>query len=198
MKITVVSDWHGNFKRTKDIPTSDVICVCGDMIGRSYDMAVYPNWLENLPARLVLVIPGNHDVFLYEHWAPDSIKVFNPTKTPVEYKGVTFGGFCWSYTEDPILEEVWKFMTTNRSFLSERLGCLPRCDVLLSHSPPLGCDMEIFNGLDIGVPGMLPWAKQNRCQLIVCGHVHEHSGKIFEADGVKVVNAACTIVTLDI
>ena len=58
--------------------------------------------------------------------------------------------------------------------------------------------MEIFNGLDIGVPGMLQWAARNACQFIFCGHVHEHSGKTFEWNGLKVVNAACTLVTIDI
>lgn len=199
MKITALSDWHGNFRLCKDIPNSDVICVCGDMIARTYDVSIYPEWLENLPAKLVLVIPGNHDALIDEYWEPNSKKVFNPNIKPVEYEGVTFGGLSWCYTEDPILEEVWDFMTTNKRFLEDKLYSLSKCDVLLSHSPPANCDMEIFSGQDIGIPGLLDWATERLgCKIIVCGHVHEHSGATFEKNGLKVINVACTMTTFEI
>ena len=198
MKITVISDWHGDFDLVKNIPESDVICVCGDMVGRASDFAFYPEWLENLPANLVLVVPGNHDVLLKEDWRPESKKVFNPIRRPVEYQGIVFGGFCWCYTDTPVLEEVWAFMTTNKAFLKEKLSDLPKCDVLLSHSPPAGCDMPMYDGIDIGVPGLLEWANANECKYIVCGHIHEHSGVALNFGGTEIINAACTLTTFEI
>jgi len=198
MKVTILSDWHGNFNLFP-IPHSDVICVCGDMISRTYDIAIYPGWLESLPAKVVLVIPGNHDVLFNETWAPEnSEKVFNPVKQPITFKGVTFGGFAWNYTDSQNLAEVWQFMTTDVNLIKDRLSDLQKCDILLSHSPPAGCNMPMYNGEDIGVPGLLEWAIYNGCKYIVCGHIHEQSGSIHNVKNVSVLNTACNMITFEI
>ena len=198
MKISIISDWHGDFELVNYIPQSDVICVCGDMVGRVSDFAYYPVWLEGLPAERVFVVPGNHDVLIKEDWDPQSNKVFNLANQTIKYKDIVFGGFCWCYTTSSSLETVWEYMTTNRKFLSQKVDDLKKCDVLVSHSPPAACDMPMFDGTDIGVPGLLEWAHKNECKYIFCGHVHEQSAVIRQFGDTEIINAACTLISFEI
>jgi Icc-related predicted phosphoesterase len=198
MRITIISDWHGNFD-LKPIRGTDIICVCGDML-RNNKVHKYEKWLASLPAKYVLVIPGNHDIPLKtEFWQPSvrPEKVINPIATPFTYEGIKFGGICWS-SGDVDLSYIWAFTTYNMAFLKEKMNKVPACDILLSHCPPSCREMLIGNNIDIGHPSMIDWAIDNNCKHIFCGHIHEHSGKQIEVAGVKVHNAACTLITVEI
>ena len=196
VKIAILSDWHGDFN-LHVIPQSDIICVCGDML-KNNDVHKYEKWLMNLPCELVLVIPGNHDIPLKkENWQPkEQNKVFNPIRQPVTYKGITFGGFCWSYADSIEMAYIWSFMTLETSALRRRLAKVPACDILLSHAPPSCREMLIDDCRDIGVPGMIEWAIDNNCKHIFCGHIHERAGKVLEIAGVNIVNAALSLMTI--
>lgn len=171
-----------------------MICVCGDML-ESRNVKRYEQWLLNLPADIVLVVPGNHDIELQETWEPRGEgKVFNPIVKPVIYQGVTFGGFCWSYTDYPEMAAYWSFMTIDIQRIKLRMNKVPPCDVLLSHSPPSCREMLIRDNVDIGVPNMIEWALSNQCKHIFCGHIHEHGGTINEVAGINVINAACSLI----
>jgi len=194
MKVTIISDWHGNFNLFS-VPESDVICICGDMMCNN-STHKYEKWLSTLPAKLVLVVPGNHDIPLkHEMWEPPcNNKVFNPIRQPVKYQGITFGGFCWSFTESIEMAAYWSFMTTDRARIKQRMTNVPACDVLITHSPPSCREMLIKNNMDIGVPNMIDWVLDNNCKHIFCGHIHEHGGTVHNVAGVQVVNAALSMI----
>lgn len=76
MHIAAVSDLHGVMFKPENMPTADVLCICGDIVPLEYqndpissvswfNLEFVP-WVDSLPYEKVIFIGGNHDFFL-EH-----------------------------------------------------------------------------------------------------------------------------------
>lgn len=73
MKLIVTSDIHGYFP---EIPPCDIVIIAGDMFPHEYDrdfrkqsewyQAELKPWIESLPCRYVVLVPGNHDYYWEE------------------------------------------------------------------------------------------------------------------------------------
>ena len=71
-----MSDLHGYLPKPEDVPTCDVVCICGDIVPLEYqndDVASiawfcleFVPWSDKLDCKKVVFIAGNHDLFL-EH-----------------------------------------------------------------------------------------------------------------------------------
>lgn len=71
MKICAISDLHGHLP---NIPECDVLCIAGDVVElvvqRDSDESdkwwsvTFVNWVDKLPCKKVIVVPGNHDIYI--------------------------------------------------------------------------------------------------------------------------------------
>lgn len=151
MKICGISDIHGDLNI--NIPECDVLCICGDVINlndqrdiptsRKWWETRFIKWVETLPCKKVIIIPGNHDFVLermYNEcwgWWKDHMTILSKHKIvflideSYEYEDVTFYGTPWI---EPISfqENKWAF---ERDF-NENPLLIPKCDVLLTHDNP--------------------------------------------------------------
>ena len=69
---------------------------------------------------------------------------------------------------------------------------LPKDDqdrVLVTHSPPFGCLDKLSGGGHVGSQAVRACVDETRPLFVVCGHIHEHGGKLGEIDGIPVINA---------
>ena len=197
-KLVALSDMHGSLPDVTSLPEADAYLVCGDMmfdrVGEEH-VDTYMRWLEVLPAKQVGVIPGNHDIKLVNR-RMSSGKVYDLRHDKLVVDGIAIGGFWWSYCADmPELARIWAFMTPYHEEAKRLLSTLPKCDILVSHSPPAGlCDKWGDRG--IGFPGLLETAYDCGARLIVCGHVHQCSGEVDSVLGVHVINTACAVTVI--
>lgn len=196
MDIAIVADLEGNYPIT--LPKHDVLCLPGDLLG-STDVSRLEKWFGKVTDKPILWVPGNHDVPL-KGWNPsNNSRVRCLHGNTVTINGVTFGGFVWNNCATlPEMARVFAYCTPDQDKLARELLKVPACDVLVSHSPPMGILDKTFFEDNIGVPGLLEWAKNNQCRYVFCGHVHEQGGNMQIVNGITVVNAACKIMTIKI
>ncbi len=153
MKICGISDIHGNLKN--NIPECDVLCICGDIINLNdqRDMPAskkwwetrFIEWVEKLPCKKVIVVPGNHDFYLetlykFDQWSwfKDRMRLLSNFKIEClidesyEYEGIHFYGTPWI---QPInfQEGRWAFEHPEGD---EHYAKIPKCDVLITHDNP--------------------------------------------------------------
>lgn len=154
MKITVLSDFHGVLPVIKE-PT-DLVLICGDIspfdIQHLKEQMVYwlhnnfKTWIEELPCKKVIMVPGNHDFYFLSRKTRKSrdeflsiyddklICLWNESYT-YEFEEKKYEIFGTPYCK---IFGNWAFMVTNDK-LKEKFSLIPpKIDILLSHDPPYG------------------------------------------------------------
>ena len=155
MKICGISDIHGNL--LDNVPECDVLCIAGDVITlnaqRNFDASEhwwknrFVPWVMKLPCKKVLVVPGNHDIYLEHLYNEDKWETFCDYMSintegklhflidqSFRYQEVTFYGTPWI---DPIQfqEDKWAFQV--KSYKENNpYSKIPKCDVLITHDSP--------------------------------------------------------------
>lgn len=182
MKICGISDIHGNLI---NIPECDVLCIAGDVITlnaqRNFDASEYwwknrfIPWVMQLPCKKVLVVPGNHDIYLENLYTTNRWKEFCDymainTEGKLhflidqlfEYEGIKFYGTPWI---DPIYfqRNKWAFESYECND-DNPYSKIPECDVLITHDSPI--ENELLN--------IESWYK---CKYHFYGHWHEGESK---------------------
>ena len=182
MKVIGISDLHGNLI---NIPECDVLCIAGDVITlnaqRIFDASEYwwknrfIPWVMQLPCKKVLVIPGNHDIYLENlyttnRWEEfcDYMAINTEGKLHFlidqlfEYEGIKFYGTPWI---DPIdfQRNKWAFESYECND-DNPYSKIPECDVLITHDSPI--ENELLN--------IESWYK---CKYHFYGHWHEGESK---------------------
>lgn len=72
MQIIHISDTHGsNGHLPLSIPTTDVLIHSGDIGGRTnlYELQDFLEWFSAQPAKLKILVPGNHDIITDPRWS---------------------------------------------------------------------------------------------------------------------------------
>lgn len=180
MKICGISDIHGNL--LDNVPECDVLCIAGDVITlnaqRNFDASEhwwknrFVPWVMKLPCKKVLVVPGNHDMYI-EHlynenkWEAfcDYMSINTEGKLhflidqTFEYQGVTFYGTPWI---NPIefQEDKWAFQV--KSYKENNpYSKIPKCDVLITHDSP-------FENTQLSINSV-----KTKCKYHFFGHWHD-------------------------
>lgn len=179
MKICGISDIHGNL--LNNVPECDVLCIAGDVITlnaqRNFDASEYwwknrfVPWVMKLPCKKVLVVPGNHDIYLENLYINDRWKEFCDYMAVVtqgklhflidqsyEYEGISFYGTPWIH---PIAfqENKWAFQI--KSYKEDNpYSRIPKCDVLITHDSPFENKQLNLN-------------TKNKCDYHLFGHWHD-------------------------
>lgn len=195
MKIVMISDLHGHLP---PIPECDLLLIAGDIVfdadpfvQRSWLCSVFKDWLDEVPAREVLGIAGNHD------WLFQLQMGFGYDEGP-----------RWQYLEDscvmvgdlkvygtpwtPKLGR-WAFMLEDESLLERKfLGIPDDTNILVSHGPPYGIlDQPVpYDERHTGSTALLEKIESlKELKLVVFGHIHGSHG-IVKRNGVTYVNAS--------
>lgn len=193
MKITIVSDTHGNHDQITGL-SGDVLIHCGDMFNQ-FDMFGQEDelfegldaWFGRQDFDLVLCTGGNHDFELEKRVQ----YVDQPFRNAVflageayRYRGVTFYGAPW-------IPELWgQAFFVDDLELERRWFEIPDdVDVLITHTPPAGILDQSSNGRSLGCPYLMAAIETCQPKLHCFGHVHASSGEAF-VDGIHYINAA--------
>jgi calcineurin-like phosphoesterase family protein len=163
MRLILISDTHGS---QPAVPDGDVLIHAGDFAcGDTFtSLRSDIRWLQSLPHRHKILVPGNHDLILLHQKDPQTLlgSIHYLVDRGVTIDGVTFHGLAW---KTPVL--------------------IPSgVDVLVSHMPPRGI-------LDAGrgCPTLRRAVALSQPRVHVFGHIHEAHGEI-EMGRTRFYNAA--------
>lgn len=209
MKITAVSDLHGNLI---DIEDCTVLLICGDIsplnIQKDYIQMTkwffneFYNWINNLPCDYVILIPGNHD-FWFEKFIKDgtmylwdklSILINDTAEIFYGIKHIKIFGtpYCKDFGN-------WPFMPGNNK-LSELYDKIPEdVDILMCHDSPLigyvgnimeKADETYPNGIPAGNKYLADAIFDKRPKYVLSGHIHSGDHELKDYDGIKCANVS--------
>lgn len=190
MKIFCISDTHGF--RPKITKPHDIFIHAGDMSDSSindksfmkqFDFLSnnFTKWLEDIPAKRKVIIPGNHDrifetkfvevemlrrsfqsvgcnLLIDQGIAIEGLKIYGTPWQPY-FKG-------WSFNSLPCDPE--------ENFLTKKFSYIPdNTDILISHAPPYGY-LDSVPGVtgNLGSKALLKRIEEVVPKLVVCGHIH--------------------------
>lgn len=190
MKICFISDTHGQHEKFK-IPECDVVCHTGDvsMSGSKEEVESFLGWFSKISAEKVF-IAGNHD-FLFQDYADlaedavgkyEGIAYLKDSSFIID--GVKFYGSPWQ----PWFHD-WAFNLDRGESIKKMWDKIPKCDVLLTHGPPMGILDRVWLGENVGCEELLAAVGRVRPKIHAFGHIHENTGVVEEA-GIRFVNSA--------
>jgi Icc-related predicted phosphoesterase len=187
LNICALSDFHGLLPK---VPECDLCIIAGDvcpqfdhseMFQQSWIETSFKLWLEEIPARHIVGIAGNHD-FIFE-----MKKINLPWNyledSSVEIEGIKIHGTPhvngtdkWAFShEEFVLKQIWEN--------------LPYCDILISHSPPYGIADDDKRGNKIGSISLRRQIGKLKIPMVICGHAHENYG-LHKMNDCEVLNVA--------
>jgi Icc-related predicted phosphoesterase len=184
MKIVAVSDLHGNLP---SIPPCDLLLLAGDLTPvHNHRLAfqaewldtTFRAWLEQVAARKVVGIAGNHDFIFQE--TPEKV----PGDLPWAYlqdSGTTWEGLrIWGTPWQPWFHD-WAFNLYEPDLVPKWALIPEGTDILVLHGPPYGYgDGVPERGGQVrrcGSPSLLARIEAVAPRVVVYGHIHEGRGE---------------------
>ena len=192
MKCVAISDTHSNFPT---IPDGDVFIHAGDATwsGTERELEVFSYWLQMLPHKHKIYVPGNHDRSMeldpHDHLFKDyGVHVLIDEAVIIE--GIAFYG-------SPRTREFhnWAFMYKPEEAKAIWDKIPYSTHVLITHGPPYGIldlaygSIHEPQGIHVGCPELLRAIEDMAPLFCVTGHVHE-SGGVLERNGTTFMNVA--------
>lgn len=194
-RFVFLSDTHGRHCDIKSVPDGDFLIYCGDftMSGKTSEVQIFMDWFISLPHKYKILVPGNHDMVLYEpmdrlyrrirKYGKNNILMrqfsqimhaksvlhkyrhhfYFLVNSGIKIEGIHFYGHCHCN------KSVKKWDTCDNSSHSIPI----KTDVLITHVPPYGI---LDNNL--GCKKLLRSVKKVKPYIHVFGHVHEHGGNM--------------------
>lgn len=184
MRLVATSDTHFPVDPSL-IPDGDVFIHAGDLLSRGYESEWIPalEWLNNLPHKTKIFVPGNHDFHLEVYSGPALQDLRSCGVTVVGFPGnrgfeevvlpnqMTLLGLPfvtnlprWAFNAEE--EDIERFLLTKH-----------KADIVVSHSPIKG----VLDGDDashFGISCYKDFLHRIKPKLWFCGHVHEKYGHI--------------------
>lgn len=192
MRIVHISDTHRADNFLTQIPEGDVLIHSGDIDARSLkDVAKFNLWLETLPHKHKIFVPGNHDFFFEEKELLAKLTLTNATvlvDESIVIDDKVFYGSPWT----PRFGN-WAFMQDRGKNINQYWEMIPLdTDVLITHGPPMGILDKAFQppsyALSVGCEMLLDSVKELRPKYHLFGHIHESYG-IFEDKSTIFINS---------
>lgn len=220
LKLSAISDLHGNLPSPDFFEEGDVLCICGDIVpldiqgsnikSIAWFCSEFIPWTDKLPFNKVMVIFGNHDFFgewLYADGKndgngimsllmPGSIKgkhkVVILCNNSYKYMGVTFYGTSWC----PDLHS-WAFYGGHNKLEEEYAKIPDNVDIVLSHCPPrvghAGVVLQSGRNFErnFGCQELADAIQNKQIGWLFCGHIHSgYHGVTDVGNGTNVVNVS--------
>jgi Icc-related predicted phosphoesterase len=190
MKLLLFSDLHRDRAAAKRLVElsrdADVVIGAGDFATVRHGLADTLGELQAIDKPAVLV-PGNAE-------STEELRtacVDWPTATVLHGDGVTISGVqIWglggAVPTTPFGS--WSYDFTEQQ-AEQLLKDCPSGGILVTHSPPFGLLDVSSAGKHLGSRAVLATLERCRPRLIVCGHIHDSSGKQLRHGETTVVNA---------
>ena len=204
IKLSAISDLHGNLPNPDIFEGGDVLCITGDIVPSEWQSNAIKSvswfchkfipWTDKLPYKKVLVIFGNHDFFgeqigpLNNNDAATVMQLLMPgiirsehkieilMDSEYKYMGFSFYGTSWC----PELKD-WAFYGDHDKLVTE-YGKIPdNTDILLTHCPPriarvgMVCQPGWNYMSDFGCQELADAIDKKNIKWVFCGHVHSGS-----------------------
>jgi Icc-related predicted phosphoesterase len=203
--IAAVSDLHENLI---EIPECDILLNAGDITFGLYNDLVhqqrfiytkYRKWVEEIPAKHVVTIAGNHDQNV-EKWGWPVEKEWPEKHHYLQDSGVEIEGLkIWGTPWQPWFYS-WAFNSpehNGEAFLKEKFDLIPDdTDIVICHGPPYGYGDRVGDQRDLGQPrvgsrAMTDALRRVNPRLMVCGHIHSGTGDYrLHGKQTRIINAA--------
>lgn len=203
--IACVSDLHENLI---EIPECDILLIAGDITYGFYNDHVaqqkflytkFKNWAEQVPARHVVAIAGNHDQSV-EAWGWPARDEWADNFHYLADEGVEIDGIkIWGTPWQPYFYN-WAFNApenNGETFLKEKFDLIPRdTDIVICHGPPYGYGDRVGDQRDlsaerVGSRALTAALHDINPRLMVCGHIHAGTGDYkLHGKQTRIINAA--------
>jgi Icc-related predicted phosphoesterase len=189
LRLVLLSDTH-ELHREVDVPDGDILIHAGDftMFSRSLSAIEDFNvWLGELPYRIKICVPGNHEFFLERDLSRRSL-LSDATVLINERFEVNHLKF-WGSPVTPLANTAFGIASAeDRKRLYAQIP--DDTDVLVTHGPPYGIlDSTPESGFHSGCRELFDAVMRVKPKLHVFGHVHGAYG-IFHTDDTTFINAA--------
>lgn len=196
MKIDCLSDLHGHYP---DLQGGDLLIIAGDLTARN-DEEGYQEFLRWLPwenYKEVIVIAGNHDNKLqkYQHYiSRDAVPLKYLQDSGTDFEGLKIWGSPWTLTFPGMNPKCKAFTVDSDAQLALKWMLIPEdVDILITHMPIYMMFDEVEENRFVGSYRLRSLIVRNyfpNLKLHVCGHIHEHGGKVWQNESTKFVNAS--------
>ena len=189
MRVYAVADIHGKnerFERVRDNLSdlkADILILAGDISNFTKPGNILSRF-NALPVP-VLVIRGNSDLKRVDHLLtafPNCIPI-HAVRTNI--RSIPFVGIGGTLPI-PFRSRICFF---EKNHLQKIEPLLSTQSVLVTHTPPYGCQDLVMGRFHAGSMGLLKLIKKNQPQVVICGHIHEDDG-VSTLGKTNVVNCA--------
>lgn len=199
MRIVGISDTH---TREPFLPDGDLLIHSGDLgvFGFRVEICRQLLWLEEQVPKYplgVLVIPGNHDLFLEKHFAiaEAACKGAGITLLHNSQHVLANGLKVWGSGHTPDFHS-WAFMLGTEE-IRQAWNLIPdNTDLLVTHGPPQGI-LDRAGGQDLGCPELLKRVRMVKPKVHQFGHIHEGWGSL-DYEGTHFMNCATRPLVYDL
>jgi len=184
MKITVISDTHGQHRSLK-LPKGDLLIHAGDVSKRGHpvEMEDFLDWFSKQKFTYKVFIAGNHDFFfeqahprIIEQMIPKGVIYLNDSGCEIE------GVKLWGSPITPWFNN-WAFNRERGAEIKPHWDLIPiDTDILITHGPPFGILDETVYSKRTGCEELLLKVYQVKPKLHVFGHIHEDYGQYTKGD----------------
>ena len=193
MRLVCISDTHLSHPGTSltrgtfpDMPPGDVLIHAGDALNRGgrEELIEFAPWLESLPYKHKIYVPGNHDC-CFETKRAQAERIMArlaPSVTLLLDSGTVIEGlFFWGSPWQPFFYD-WAFQLPRDSdAIDAKWQQIPNTtDVLITHGPPFGILDKVSKGYREDRPGCERLRRhvldRVRPKLHVFGHIHASHG----------------------
>jgi len=192
--IVCVADLH---EHLVDVPACDLLLIAGDVsyafkgdlaAKHAYLTGDFKRWLDRVPAQEVVLVAGNHDQSIEATGIPEGLRCHYLEDAGVELCGLRIWGTPWQ----PWFYD-WAFNAPRRdgeAFLASKFDAIPAdTDIVVAHGPPRGLGDRTAAGAHVGSTAMTATLERVQPELMVCGHIHEASGR-YRLGATEVINAS--------
>lgn len=197
MRIVAVSDTHCKHNKLK-IPPCDLLIHAGDWTyqGMQSEVRPFAEWLNDQPARNIVIVPGNHEVYFEDNWpesnrwildhCPDVQILINDT---IEVNGVKIFGSAWTpwfhqwaYNAGRTISEAAHYRVP---FIGDKWAEIqPGTNIVITHGPAYGILDELVypdgtpKGEFVGCVELRKKIEEIKPDLHFCGHIHGQHGQV--------------------
>ncbi len=190
IKITIISDTHGDYYLL-DLKPADILIICGDIgIWNQVDLWRFNRWLEKQPFEYKVCCAGNHDKFLYE-CGMKSIQQQLSSAIYLENSGCEILGLkLWGSPITPTFLN-WFFMCERSEIKKywDQISVFYN-DIIITHGPPFGIlDYAVFSKEHVGCEALLKRVNFIRPRYHIFGHIHGSYG-IYKTEHTTFINAS--------
>lgn len=216
MKITAVSDLHGNLI---NIEPCDTLLICGDIspleIQRDHIQMTkwffneFQNWISLLPCDKVILTPGNHD-FWFEKFITqprtylfDKLTILIDGDCSILYSDEFYGDnripkYITIYgTPQCRYCGHWAYMNNSEELHRHYQGIPYNIDILMCHDAPnighVGIETHNRDVMDFSNKILGYAITEKKPNYVICGHVHEGAHELKEIDVVDASNISHTV-----